>query len=50
MANNMRRKTKKKWLNDEIIRLEENRKKNETRTFFEGIKHTDNKEIIHQYY
>jgi 23S rRNA pseudoU1915 N3-methylase RlmH len=39
-ANKMCRIKKKKWLNDKIMRTEENHKKNETRKFFEGIKNT----------
>jgi hypothetical protein len=40
MANKMCRIKKKKWLNDKIMRIEENHKKNEKRKFFEGIKNT----------
>jgi 23S rRNA pseudoU1915 N3-methylase RlmH len=36
----MCRNKTKKWLNDKIMRIEENDKKNETRKFSEGIKHT----------
>jgi hypothetical protein len=38
MANKMCRNKKKKWLNDKIMQIEENHKKNEMRKFFEGIK------------
>jgi hypothetical protein len=40
MANKMCRNKQKKWLNDKIMRIEENHKKNETSQFFEGIKNT----------
>jgi hypothetical protein len=33
MANKMCRNKKKRWLNDKIVRIEENHKKNETRKF-----------------
>jgi hypothetical protein len=49
MANKICRNKKKKWLNDKIMRIEENHKKNEKRKFFEGIETPDNKELIHQY-
>jgi hypothetical protein len=40
MANKIYRNKKKKWFNDKIMQIEENRKKNEMRKFFEGIKNT----------
>jgi hypothetical protein len=40
MANKMCRNKKKKWLNDKIMQIEENHRKNEKRKFLEGIKNT----------
>jgi hypothetical protein len=39
----------KKWLNDQVIRIEENHKKNEAGKFLKALKTPDNKELIHQY-